>query len=129
MLNNRMSQLKTALVDAHGAAAEGQLRHGAARGRQRPLHSCLFCVIDRQATLSYECVDFTKLAAACTHRMRWSSFIGRQCHLPLPLAPDFLLRQLHRRLATIMHTHFTLELQAAAVLPVKAQRRCPQRKG
>ena len=40
-------------------------------------------VIDRQATLSYECVDSRNRAAVCMHTSHAlvKLFIGRQCHL------------------------------------------------
>ena len=43
-------------------------------------------VIDRQATLSYECVDSTKPGGSiCMHTSHAlvKLFIGRQCHLPV----------------------------------------------
>ena len=82
-------------------------------------------VIDRQATLSYECVDFTKLAAAyaCTHRMRWSSSSSPAVSSPCyRWRTDFLLRHSiedpWQRFWTST-SHF--ELRARCSAPTKAR--------
>ena len=92
-------------------------------------------VIDRQATLSYECVDSTKPGGSiCMHTSHAlvKLFIGRQCHLITIGAQNSWYaipsRTPGRDIGPLLHT---LNYGLAAVLPQKhARRRCPlNRKG
>ena len=68
-------------------------------------------VIDRQATLSYECVDSRNRAAyACAHRMRWSSSSSAGSVISrLPLAHRLPATPFHRGpLAAMLDISFTL---------------------
>ena len=84
-------------------------------------------VIDRQATLSYECVDSRNRAAVHAHIALVKLFIGRQCHLITIGAQNSWYaipsRTPGRDIGPLLHT---LNYGLAAVLPQKhARRRCP----